>query len=91
MWSGAEPRLLRFALRLLLVVGFVVSSPFFALALLFLLLGKPVLWWAVPAAAGGLLLAGALVAFLVVRWKAKEVGERIRQAEAAERWLRGQP
>lgn len=67
-WDDAQPHLFRAMLRVFLFASLVAASPFFALALLFWLLGKPFLWWiVVPLALGALLVALGLAAFAAIR------------------------
>lgn len=75
-----ERDVIRFLRRVLLNVALWVASPFLALAFLFLLLQKPALWILVPLAVALLLLAAALVLFLVVR-------ARLRATRRSVEWL----
>lgn len=67
-WDDAEPAVFRVMLRVIMVASLFAASPFFALALLFWLLEKPLLWWiAIPLIVGGVVLALGLGVFLTIR------------------------
>lgn len=76
-WDQAEPHVLRFVLKAVLTVSVTIATPFLALAILFLLLAKPLLWVAIPASIGALLLALGLVAFLVLRHKLRRLRAKV--------------
>lgn len=84
VWDEAEPPLMRFLLKVLLQISLVAATPFFALTLLFFYLQKPLLWMAIPASIGLLIVVAGLVLWLVVRAKLRGLRERLAWAERAE-------
>lgn len=90
-WDQLEPSVLRFLLRVLLGVAAIISAPFLALAFLFFLLDKPLLWVWIPlgiAAAVGLV---ALLAWLFARSRLRFARGHLDRAAAFEEALRGNP
>lgn len=85
-WDDAEPAVFRVMLRVIMMASLVAASPFLALALLFWLLGKPLLWWiAIPLAAAGVVLAIGFGVFLAIRSRVRglrRVLDRAAQYEA---------
>lgn len=86
-WDRAEPHVLRLFLKVVLKASVVIATPFLALALLFLYLGKPWLWLLVPGALGGLVLVLGLVAFLVLRAKLRRLRAKVEAARDLEGWV----
>lgn len=87
LWAEAEPKLSRFLLRVLVKVGLYASAPFFALAVLFVLLQRPWWWALVPGAAGALVLAVALGVWTVIWLRLRRVRARLTQAAQWESWF----
>lgn len=84
-WDEAEPHVFRLMLRAALYVSLWGASPFFAFAFGFWLFDKPLLWIAIPAALGVLVLLLGLVLFLVVRAKLRRLRQHLATAETVER------
>ena len=76
-WDHAEPHVLRILLKVALTGGIVAATPFLALALLFVLLAKPILWVAIPATAGGILFLLGVVVYLVLRHKLRRLRAKV--------------
>lgn len=83
-WDHAEPHVLRFLLKVALTGGMIAATPFLALAFLFLLLAKPVLWVAIPATLGAVLLLLGLGAYLVLRHKLRRLRAKVEAARDVE-------
>lgn len=88
-WDELEPQVLAFLLRVVLMVGAVVASPFLALALLFFLLDRPFWWWiAVPLIAALLPILAAIVGWFFVRAKLRGARAKIESVARVEDALR---
>lgn len=83
-WDHAEPHVLRLLLKVALTGAFLAATPFLALALLFLLLQKPLLWVAIPVGAAATLLLLGLCAYLVLRAKLRRLRARVEAARDLE-------
>lgn len=66
-WDQAEVPLLRMLLKVCFTASMFAAAPFFAAAFLFVLLAKPLVWIAVPAVLGAVLVGGGLGVFLYAR------------------------
>jgi hypothetical protein len=75
---------LKLLLKVALTGGMVAATPFLALAFLFLLLQKPLLWVAIPAGVGALLFLLGLVAYLILRAKLRRLRARVQAARDLE-------
>lgn len=69
--------------KLILNVALFAASPFFMLTFLFFLLQKPVLWMAVTASIGALVLALGYAAWLVVRARLAPVVQAMEAVDQA--------
>jgi hypothetical protein len=83
-WDHAEPHVLKLLLKVSLTGGIMAATPFLALAFLFLLLEKPLLWIAIPASVGASLFLLGLVAYLVLRAKLRRLRARVQAARDLE-------
>ena len=87
-WDHAEPHVLRLLLKVALTGGMVAATPFLALAFLFVLLAKPMLWIAIPASIGAALFLLGVVADLVLRHKLRRLRAKVEAARDVESWVR---
>lgn len=83
-WDDAEPHVLRFLLKVALKGALYAATPFFAVALLFLLLAKPASWILAVAGIGCLVLALGFVAFLVLRRRLRRLRAKVEAAREVE-------
>ena len=77
--------------KLILNVALFAASPFFMLTFLFFLLQKPLVWMAVAASIGALVLALGYVAWLVVRARLAPVVEAAEAMHEAETFFETRP
>ena len=83
-WDHAEPHVLKLLLKVALTGGIVAATPFLALAFLFVLLQKPMLWIAIPAGVGAFLFLLGLLAYLVLRHKLRRLRAKVEAARDVE-------
>lgn len=90
-WDVAQPRLLGFALRVVLTAACLAAAPFFLLALALLPFDVPLWWSLVPAGVGGALLVAGGAAYWFLRVRLLSLRSFVASAEALEQAAFGVP